>query len=199
MNLEEYRTLFVVGCLVLILTAASPMLGMIISIPKGSERFSELWVLGPDHMAEDYPFNVTVGDQYNLFVGVGNHLGYSAYYIVYVKFRNRIQPLPDASNSKPSSLPPLYEFRAFVADGDTWENPVNFSILEVSRVRNSFLMRRIGINDVVFSVDSPTNWDSENRGFYYQLFFELWLYNTTSQSFQYHDRFVGIWLNMTVS
>jgi len=199
MNLEEYRTLFVIGCLIFILAAAAPMLSMVISLPKGSERFSELWVLGPNHMAEDYPFNVTIGGQYNLFVGVGNHMGYSAYYIVYLKFRNRIQPLPDASSSKPSSLPPLYEFRAFVADGATWENPVSFSILEASRRSNSFFIHRICINDVVFSVDSSSNWDSENRGFYYQLFFELWLYNTTSQSFEYHNRFVGIWLNMTRS
>ncbi len=197
MRIEDYRALFVATSLVLILIVAFPALSMVVSFPRGSERFSELWVLGPNHMAEDYPFNVTIGEQYRVFVGIGNRMDSSIYYIVYVKFRGQIQPMPDTSNSTPSSTPPLYEFQAFVADGATWENPVDFSILEASRSGSSYLVRRMSINDMIFSVNSSSNWDSERSGFYYQLFFELWLYNTTSRSFQYHDRFVGIWLNVT--
>lgn len=52
MTLEEYRTLFAIGSLVLILIAATPSLGLIISLPRDTERFSELWLLGPTHMAE---------------------------------------------------------------------------------------------------------------------------------------------------
>jgi len=196
-NLEEYRTLFLAASLALILIAAFPTLSMVIRFPKSSENFSELWVLGPDHKAEGYPFNVTANEAYRVFVGGSNHLGYSVYYVLYVKLRNQTQPLPDNQKSVPSSLPPLYEFRAFVPDGATWETPVVFSFLEVSPFENSCFVRRMSINDVVFSLDSSSNWDSERSGFYYQLFFELWLYNTTLQSFQYHDRFVGIWLNMT--
>lgn len=197
MKLEDYRTLFAAVSLALILLAAAPTLSMVIPIPKSTERFSELWVLGPNRMAEDYPFNVGGDETYHVFVGVGNHMGYSAYYLVYVKFRNQTQPLPDISNSKPSPLPPLYEFRAFVLDGATWEAPVTFAFSEVSRFENSSLVRRMSINDVAFPVDSPSTWDSENNGFYYQLFFELWLYDVASQGFEFHDRFVGIWLNMT--
>jgi len=197
MNLEDYRTLFAVATAGLILMAAFPTLSLVVPFPRGAERFSELWVLGPNRMAEDYPFNVRVGEQYRVFVGVGNHMGSSSYYLVYAKFRNQSQPLPDASNSMPSPLPPLYEFRFLVMDGGSWEAPLTFMFLEVSRLEDSCLVRRIWINDVVFSVDSPSRWDSENNGFYYQLFFELWLYDVTSRSFQFHNRFVGIWLNMT--
>ena len=199
MDLEDYRTAFMAVSLALILIVAFPAVSLVVPFPSGVERFSELWVLGPNHMAEDYPFNVGSNETYHVFVGVGNHMGYSARYMVYVRFRNRTQPLPDMSNSKPSPLPPLYEFHAFVADGLTWEAPVTFAFLEVLRFENSCLVRRMSINDVVFSVDSPSTWDSENNGFYYQLFFELWLYNVASQSFQFHNRFVGIWLNVTGS
>jgi len=199
MNLEEYRTVFATGSLVLILIAAAPTIGLIVPFPRGSERFSEFWLLGPNHMAEDYPFNVGVNETYSVFVGIGNHMGGSSYYLVYVKFRNQTQPLPDAQNSEPSPLSPLYEFRAFVVDGGTWEAPLTFSFLEASRNDDSMFVDRLSINDVVFSVNASTRWDSEYKGFYFQLFFELWLYNMTSQSFQYHDRFVGIWLNMTGS
>jgi len=197
MNLEEYRMVFATGSLVLILVAAAPTLSLIIAFPGGSERFSELWLLGPGRMAEGYPFNVGVGEEYSVFVGVGNHMGSSSYYMVYVKFRNQTQPLPDISNSKPSPLPPLYEFQFFVADGETWESLLMFEILDVSVLGDSMFVGNVSINDMVFSVDSSSLWDSENTGFYYQLFFELWLYNMTSNSFKFHNRFVGIWLNMT--
>jgi len=197
-NLEEYRTVFAVTSLALMLVAAAPTLSMVVAFPRGVERFSELWVLGPNHMAEGYPFNVRVGEEYRVFVGVGNHMGSSSYYTVYVKFRNPSQPLPEASNSTPSPLPPLYEFRFFIVDGEGWETPLAFTFLEVSRSDDSCFVSQMSINDVVFSMDSPSSWDSENNGFYYQLFFELWLYDVTSRSFQFHDRFVGIWLNMTI-
>jgi len=197
MNLDEYRVVFVAGSLVLILIAAAPTLGLIVPFPSGSERFSEFWVLGPGHMAEGYPFNVVVNGSYSVFVGVGNHLGVSAYYLVCVKFRNQSEPLPNATVSEPSPLPSLYEYRAFVVDGGVWEAPLTFSVLKASRNDDSMFVDRLFINDVVFVVNSSARWDSEYKGFYFQLFLELWLYDTALQKFQYHNRFVGIWLNMT--
>jgi uncharacterized membrane protein len=199
MKLEEYRTVFAAGSLVLILVAAAPTVSLFVSFPDGSESFSELWLLGPNHMAKDYPFNVEVNETYSVFVGVGNHLGGSSYYLVYVKFRNQTEPLPNATVSEPSPLSPLYEFRFFVVDGDTWEETLTFSVLEVSRNDDFMFVDRLSVNDVIFSVNASTRWDSENNGFYFQLFFELWLYNVTSQSFEFHNRFVGIWLNVTGS
>jgi len=197
MTLEEYQALFTVGALVLILLAASPSVGLLVSFPDGRQRFSEFWVLGPNHMMEEYPFNVEVNGTSTVFVGVGNHLGVSSYYLVYVKFRNQSQPLPDAISFEPSSLPPLYEFHFVVAEDENWEKPLAFKILRVERGTNLTIVKGISINDVDFPVDSSAKWDSEYNGFYYQLFFELWFYNMTSRSLQYHERFVSIWLNLT--
>ena len=199
MNLEEYRTVFVTGSLVLMLIGAAPTLSLIVAFPERSEHFSELWLLGPNHVAEDYPFNVGVNETYSVFIGIGNHMGGSAYYLVNVKLRNQTQPLPNATVSKASPLVPLHVFRAFVIDGGTWEKSLRFSFLEASRNGDDLFVYRLSINDVVSVVNASVKWDSEYDGFYFQLFFELWLYNVTSQSFQYHDRFVGIWLNMTIS
>lgn len=199
MNLEEYRVVFMVASLALVLIVTAPTLSIVVPFLRGMERFSELWVLGPNHLAEDYPFNVWVGEQYRVFVGVRNHMGYSAYYTVYVKLRNQTQPFLYPQNSLPSPLPPLFEFRFLIRDGEKWEAALTVEFLEVSCLENTCLVRRMGINDMVFSVDSPSIWDSENNGFYYELFFELWLYNATSHGFQYHNRFVGIWLNVTGS
>lgn len=198
-KIEEYRSLFMIGSLILTLIAAAPTLGMFIRIPEGSEKFSELWLLGPTRKAEGYPFNVQVNEQYLIYVGVANRLGLSTYYRVYVKLRNQTQPLPTASNSSPSMLPFLYEFDMFVRDDEVWEKPLNFMISEVSTHNDSLKLKRLQINDIVFQVNVLSEWDEEKGGFYYQLFFELWLYNMTSSIFRYHNRFVSLWLNMTSS
>lgn len=194
MNLDEYQTLFMVASLAFILIAATPTLFMVISIPKTNEPFSELWALGPNHTIEDLPYNITIGEQKLLFIGVGNHLGFSAYYMVYVKFRNQTQPLPDPKNSTPSALPPLYEFHFFLPDGGKWETPVNFTVLDATTRGNSLVVEHISINNITFKVEYATR---RNLASSYQIFFELWLYNVASEEFQYHNRFASIWLRLT--
>lgn len=198
MNLNDYRTVFIGTSLVLMLVAASPMVSVIIPFSISKQRFSEFWVLGSSHMMENYPSNILIGQKEQVFVGVGNHLGCLAYYIVYVKIRNQTQAAPDMTTLTPSPLAPLYEFRFVIADGETWETPVVFSFLEASRSGDLLNVTKISINDAVFSVNSVAMRDSHDMGFYYQLFFELWRYDMTSQGFRFHDRFIGIWLNMTV-
>jgi len=196
MTLDEYRTLFIAITMVSILIAASPTLGFVLTFPSG-ERFSELWVLGPEHMAEDYPFNVKANETYKVFLGVGNHMGSSCYYGVYVKFRNQTEPLPNSTAGTPSSLPVLYEYRIFVKDGETWETPLTFSFSNVSFVGNSSLVETLTVNDVSFRVDKMASWNANSTGCYYQVFIELWIYNVESNAFQYHNRAVWLWLNMT--
>jgi len=193
----QYRGWFIVGSLALMLVAVVPASALYFHLPDGSESFSELWLLGPGHRAEDYPFNVRVNETYSVYVGVGNHLGYSAYYRVYVKFRNETQPLPVDSNATPSALQTLYEFNFFVRDGQVWETSLSFRITNAGRSGDFLTLNSLSIDEVTFLVDSYSYWDRERSGFYFQLFFELWLYNMTSQSFQYNSRFTSLWLNVT--
>ncbi len=200
MKFEDYRALFLVASLASGLLAVSPALSLFVSFPTSGESFSELWLLGSDHRAESYPFNVRVNETNGpMYLGVRNRMGSSKYYMVYVKLRNQTQPLPDASTGNPSQMPPLYEFQFFLSDGEVWEHPVTFVIHYRSSQNDSLIVHYTSVNVFHFPVNSSSTWDSERNGFYYQLFFELWLYNATSSSFQFNDRFVGIWLNMTVS
>lgn len=74
-NLGGYRTIFVAVSLVLVLVASSPALSLI-SIPTGGEEFTELWLLGPEQRAENYPFSVRVNEtQGPIYVGVSNRMG----------------------------------------------------------------------------------------------------------------------------
>jgi hypothetical protein len=201
-SLGEYRLVFFTVVFVLALLVASPALSRLLVYPR-TEFFTELWLLGPNHKAEGYPFNIVLGQNYSVFLRIGNHLGYCAYYLVEVKFRNQTQPAPTSfgfpANSTPSSLPSLYNVTAFVADEEVWEKPLTFSF---DYVYNETLSRvefhSMTLNDVVLNMTGYTiAWDPVGKGFFGYLFFELWLYNMSSQSFQFHNRFVYLRLNIT--
>jgi hypothetical protein len=182
-----------------VLLVASPTLALVLRLP-GGEKFSELWVLGSGSMAEDHLGNVIGnGTTYQVFLGVGNHMGSPSEYAVYVKLRNETDDLPNATAGTPSSLPSLYEYRIFVEDGENWTAPLNFSISNVAFSGNSSIIGSFVVNGVPFNVNKPAAWDSANRGYYYEIFVELWIYDSGSNALQYHNRFVGFWLNMTQS
>ncbi len=202
MDLHEYRVLFLSTAGILALLVASPALSrLLISMQARTEFFTELWILDSNHRAEDYPFNITRNDDYSMFLGIRNRLGYCAYYLVEVKFRNQTQSAPDGFNRPASSLEPLFNITAFVEDEGVWELPFTFSIdYRYNETFSRVEFDSLRLNDVPLDMRPrhyKAAWDSEGKGFLCNLFFELWLYNRTSSSFQYHNRFVGLWLNMT--
>jgi len=196
MKLEDYKVVFAAVGLVGVLLFATPALSLVVYLPSG-EKFSELWVLGSGHMAEDYPFNVRENESCLVYLGIDNHLSSSAYYEVIVKFANQSESLPDATAGVPSSLPGLYEYRVFLQDGQSWEQPLTFSFFQVSAEQNRSVVGGLRMNGVPISVDRPAAWDDEAEGYFYELFMELWIYNVASNTFQFHNRFVGLWLNIT--
>jgi len=198
MKLEDYKAVFVAVGLIGVLLFASPVLSLVLRLP-GGEKFSDLYILGPGHMAEDYPFNVRENESYLVYVGVVNHLGSSAYYVLYVKFRNETEPLPNSTAETPSVLPPLYTYRMFLEDNGSSEVPLTFSFSNVSFSDNQSTVGNLVINGVSSSVNESVSWDAVNSGYYYQLFIELWIYDPVSNGFSYHNRFVNRWLNMTAS
>ena len=62
MKLNDYKLVFVVIGLIGVLLIATPALAGFIHLP-GGEQFSELYLLGPNQMAENYPFNIAVDQE----------------------------------------------------------------------------------------------------------------------------------------
>jgi uncharacterized membrane protein len=207
MGLGQYRVAALVLVLGLALIAVSSLLASVVNFTDSSEEFSEFWLLGPEHTTEGYPFNVSAGETYNLFVCLKNHMGSSENYRIYVKFGNSTQFHFD--HSKPLSLPPLYEFQTIVDDESLWESPVTFgfqnlaiedNVVTVDNATTTISVLSVGditINGETFPVDASTSWDSENNGFYFRLSFELWRYNATLNDYRFDNRLVGLRLNMT--
>lgn len=204
LKVTEFRLLYWLAVGVLALLVASPFLSRVLVYPR-TEFFTELWILGANHKAENYPFNITRNQNYSIYLGIGNRLGYCAYYLVQVKFRNQTQPAPTSlkpvENLSSSSLPSLFNITAFVADETTWELPLTFSFDYGYNVTVSQVMfYNLTINNLVLDMRNyMTTWNSTNKDFYGNLFFELWIYNSTISNFQYHARFVSLRLNMTTT
>lgn len=196
-QLRTCKQIFIGAWLVGILVLAIPSLTLV-RLPSG-EKFSELYLLGPGHMTEGYPFNVTAGEDSSVFIGVVNHLGYVAYYDIKVKLRNATEPLPNATMGLPSDLPELLVFHAFVGKDQTWETTLNFAFLNVVIGDNASRIGNVTFNNATYTVNKSATWDSANNGYYYEVFMELWAWDSVSNAFNYNNRFVGLWLNLTAT
>lgn len=198
MNLENHKIVYITVTVLLALLIASPALQHFLVYPQ-TDFFTEMWLLGPNQKGENYPYSITSNQDYQVYLGLSNHLGSAAYYRVDVKMRNQTMLGPDSFQHTPSSLPTLYSFNIVVADQQTVETPIAFSLAfdQVNNTQVDFNYLTINSNPVNVN-GYTTTWNSTNHDFFEKLVFELYLYNSTTNSFQYHERFLDLRLNMTV-
>ncbi len=199
MALQQYKTLLLVVTVVLALFAASPAIQQLVVVPQ-TTYLTELSIFGAYNNAT-YPYNITVGQNYPLYLNVDNHLGSCAYYLIEVKFRNQTQSAPDSFNGANSDLPSLGNISFCVANNEALELPINISFqyqLNGNNI-NQLNMQNIILNGFSLSLSPTTTiaWDSQRLGYYGNVFFELWIFNDTANAFQYNQRYVSLWLNMT--
>ncbi|MGD6852627.1 MAG: DUF1616 domain-containing protein [Candidatus Bathyarchaeia archaeon] len=200
MGLERYRTLILAVTAITALILASPALQQFIVEPQ-TDRLTEMWLLGPDHTAA-YPSNVTSGENYRLYLDVSNHLGSCAYYAVEIKFRNESQSAPGSFNHTNSDLPSIGKLTLLAANDQTTEMPLDITFnYKVNNATSTRLdIEDITINGVALHPDATTiNYDKDKGAFYGNLFFELYLYNQTSSTFQYNERYNSLWLKMNTA
>ena len=196
MKLGDYKLIFVAVGLIGALLIASPAIAGAIRLPDG-EQFSELYLLGPNQMAENYPSNIAIGQNYSVYVNVANHLGSSAYYVLYVKLANSTDQLPNTTLGTPSPLPPLYEYRFSIPDNTNWQSPLQFSASKATIQGNNSQINTLTINEETFNVEKSATWNSNSTKFTYQLFFELWIYNEQTGLVEFNNRYVSLQLNLT--
>jgi uncharacterized membrane protein len=197
MALKQYRALLLVVCVVAALFVASPLLQKFTVAPQ-TDSFTELWLLGPLRNAT-YPSNVTEGESYHFSIDVSNHLGSGANYVLEVKFASQTKDAPDSFKHTASSLPSIKSMTVPVADGETVELPVDVSFHYSPKAGNSdqLDMQSISLNDEDINLYSTLDWNPDRSGFYGGLIFELWIHNDTTNTLQYHQRYVSLWLKMT--
>jgi hypothetical protein len=196
MKLNDYKLIIITIGIIGILLIASPTIAGLIQLPQ-EEQFSEIYLLGPEQMAQNYPSNIAVNQNYSVYVNVGNHLGSSAYYILYVKLANASDQLPNAILGISSPIQPLCEYRFSIKDSDVWQGLLSFKVTDASISSTTSQINTMQINDATLNVNKPAVWNSNRTTYTYQLFFELWLYNSQTGQVEFNNRYVGLQLNLT--
>lgn len=200
MDFRQYNGLFLIVTMLLALFVLSPALERLLALPR-TTSFTEFWIVDSNHRAENLPFNISRNHDYSTLLEISNYLGHCAYYLIEVKLRNQNQPTRDRSYEIGTNLGPLFNITACVQDDGTWELPLTFSFeYELNETLSRVGFHTLTLNGIPLDMgvlNYTATWDSEKEGFYEMLLFELWLYNVTLSSFQYHNRAVWLWLNMT--
>ena len=194
-DLENMKMIFAVVGLIGILLFASPTILLLVKGPS-EQQFSEIYILGSNHTFDNLPFNVKAGVAQSVYLGIVNNMGSSSYYTCLVKLANDTE-LPSTTSGIPRSLPPLFEYKTFLKDGETFEVPLTFQVNALSFVNGTCTLSNISVNGVSTQVDKVTLWNSEKTGYFYNLFVELWLFDSSRGISQFDDRFVSLNLNMT--
>jgi hypothetical protein len=195
MRLQQYKTLILITTVALSLLIASPSIQQALVYPK-TDRLTEFYLFGPNHDAT-YPSNITQTQNNKLYLEITNHEGSAQVYQVQVKFRNQTQSAPNSFNHTKSSLPPLATLTVAVAENSTEEIPLDIAFQYIPSGYLQLEMQNITINGYGLTVNSTTiAWDAQKFGFYGNLFFELSIYNSTTSSYQYYERYLSLWLQI---
>jgi hypothetical protein len=182
------------------LIVATPAIRHYVVFPKQESMFTEFWLLGPDHTANNMPYNTTSGSFYSIYLGIANHLGYTGYYHIEVKLRNYTEPGPNDTLRTPSTLPSIFSIPVFVPYKESRELPLSFSInyslnLETQQANfSNVVLNDVSINLAPWILYITSLYTGSEYA--YNLFFELWIYDGNLNSFQYTGQYIGMHLSV---
>ncbi len=106
------RMLSIILIIAIILTIA--MTVYVVVTPKQGEKFTEFYILGKGGMADDYPTDLSVGDEGEVIIGVVNHEYASITYLLEVKLNETV----------------IGGEEIRLEHGETWEQPFFFEAIE---------------------------------------------------------------------
>jgi uncharacterized membrane protein len=199
LNLSKNKTIIIFIVALLAIIAASPLLQRVLVYPQ-TEFFTEMYLFDSQHKTDNYPYNIARNVNYNVYLDVTNQLSHSATYQIQVKFRNELQSAPNSILNTPSSLPSLYNVETTVADKANWELPITFSLDYSLANADQIDFNSLTFNDQHLSLNGlSTKYNSTTGIFYGNLIFELWIYNSATNTYQYHERYVDLKLSITTT
>ena len=111
----------------------------VIASPKESEHFSEFYLLGEKGMAADYPDLIITGQNYPMFVGVGNHEYRNMSYTI--ETWTSLTEFDNVTNSTTIiAMDPLDHLSLTLAHNETIVIPYNLSLKKTGYNRVEFLL-----------------------------------------------------------
>jgi hypothetical protein len=195
MKLNDYKTIFIAVALIGSLLIATPALSAVIQFP-GASQFTELYMLGSTHQFSDYPYNITSGENYTVYLGIANHERTPIYYQLSVKFADNNASLPNVANGTCNPQNSLYETLFSLQAEEVFGQNFSFALLGAVFANNQSFVAAVNLNGYVLNVNSSSSFDPSSGGFHYWIIFELWIYNPQSGSMQYNNHFSTLQLNL---
>jgi len=111
----------------------------VIASPKEREHFSEFFILGETGMAADYPDLVIVGQNYPMFIGVGNHEYRNMNYTIETwAIRTEFDNITNTSTVL--AMDPVAHTSFALSHNETQVIPYNLFIQDTSYNRVEFLL-----------------------------------------------------------
>ena len=109
----------------------------VIITPKEGEKFTEFYVLGPGGMAEDYPTNLTVGEEGEVIIGVVNHEYAAVTYQLELKVNGEV----------------IDQKSIVLTHNETWEGPFTFKLKKAGEDQKlEFLLYKVGVEGIYRSL-----------------------------------------------
>lgn len=157
----------VLAIIIALITVASVFAAVNMLVPRTIEPFSSIGLLNEECRIGGYPSEAVVGGSLRFCILVSNHMGRPMYYKVVFKIGGN-ETLP--TNTTPSPMPPLAEWRMVIDDG-----------MNETRI-----------------VEAPINPPESITGDHIALIFELWYYDTSLHEWRYSGVWTHHYVKITV-
>jgi uncharacterized membrane protein len=115
--------------LIISIVLALSMTVYVIITPKEGEKFTEFYVLGTGGMAEEYPTNLTVGEEGEVIIGIVNHEYAAVTYLLELKVNGGV----------------IDQKSIVLTHNETWEGPFTFKPKKAGEDQKlEFLLYKVG-------------------------------------------------------
>lgn len=187
----------------LVFLALTTTTAWVVANPPRLEEFVSLSVLSRDLTGtgffSDNTSTVRTGELVAWNIQVYNHMGTTQLMLVDVKLSNETLPGPDAKTNSPSYGVSLFQIVDAVLSNQTWNMPLQWSILDQTQ-NGAVVIQSMQVNNQTVSGLDVSATSGKN----FRIVVELWTYDVQTHSFLYSLRsngeirsvWVQLWFNV---
>ncbi|MEN6519248.1 MAG: DUF1616 domain-containing protein [Methanospirillum sp.] len=125
--------------LLIAVVAAIGLTVVLSQLPPREEPFTEFYLLGNDGIAEDYPFDLRAGQGQPVIMGITNHEGAPASYVVEVWAAHETI-VASTNRTHVDSMTQIGTVRVDLLDGQTYEQPYQVTVSDKDANKVEFLL-----------------------------------------------------------
>jgi uncharacterized membrane protein len=125
--------------LLIAVLAAIGLTVLLTQLPPREEPFTEFYLLGNDGIAEDYLFDLRAGRGEPVIMGITNHEGETASYVVEV-WAGHETIVTSTNRTQVDSMTQIGTVRVDLLDGQTYEQPYQVAVSNKDANKVEFLL-----------------------------------------------------------